>query len=125
MHTALLELPPLVLPGLAEEIRPGLLGRVADQLANSLELLELVLAPEQWLALLQQLGQDAGNGPHIDRGAIFAVTHQQFGGPVPECDHLASDGLEGVFLVRDIGYRFSGLGRSLRSSGCRFCLAVG
>lgn len=36
----------------------------------------------------QQLGKHAADGPHVHRGAVLGVSHQQLGGPVPTGGHV-------------------------------------
>lgn len=36
----------------------------------------------------QQLGKHAADGPHVHRGAVLSVSHQQLGGPVPTGGHV-------------------------------------
>mmetsp|Transcript_10411 Transcript_10411/g.22099 ORF Transcript_10411/g.22099 Transcript_10411/m.22099 type:complete len:417 (-) Transcript_10411:311-1561(-) len=64
---------------------PRGLGGRAEQAEDERELLKLVAAGQDRLAQ-QQLGEDAADGPHVDRRAVETRTEQQLGGAVPERD---------------------------------------
>lgn len=91
MDTVLLhflpELPSLFL----EELRPVILSRVSDGLADDLELMHFGVALEEGHSDLEKLGNDASDGPHIHCPSIFLHFHEQLRGTVPQRDHLPSE----------------------------------
>jgi hypothetical protein len=90
---SLSELPPVFM----EKLRPVVFGRVADSLADELELVRFRVSLEKWYSLLQKLSDYAANGPSINSFAVFLDLNQQFGSSVPEGDYFAREGTIGLF----------------------------
>jgi hypothetical protein len=89
------ELPPLLL----EELRPVVLGRVAQHLADHLELVDLGVALEQRDAHLQKLSDDAADGPHVHCATVLLDLEQQFRSSVPEGDYFPGERTMRFFCI--------------------------
>mmetsp|Transcript_5011 Transcript_5011/g.8544 ORF Transcript_5011/g.8544 Transcript_5011/m.8544 type:complete len:261 (-) Transcript_5011:25-807(-) len=69
-------------------------GRGAPDFEDFVELVLLVLAGEQG-SLRHDLGEDAADGPYVDRGVVVFRAHEDVGGPVPEGHDLVGEVLHG------------------------------
>ena len=67
---------------------------------DEFELVEAFSAGKEWFSA-QEFGEDAPDGPNVDRGAVVFATEEKLGGPVPPGDHVF--GHELVFAVVGTG----------------------
>ena len=74
--------------------RPRGLGGSAERLEDEEELVDFAVAREEG-SLGCELSHDAPETPDIDGGPVVLLTEEDFRGPVPEGDDLASVGVEG------------------------------
>ena len=73
---------------------PGLGGRGPVELEDLKYLINLTVSKEE-RALLDQLGEDAADGPHIHAERVLLLAEQDFGRTVPEGLHLVRERLDG------------------------------
>jgi hypothetical protein len=69
-------------------------GRCCGAPENAEDFVNLRVARPQRLAV-DELGEDAANGPHVHGGRVRALAEQDFGRAVPQRDHLVRVGAHG------------------------------
>ena len=83
MHAELLNLFSEVSIFLFKKLRPVLLSRKTDQLADEFELIHLIWTLEKRHSFLQQLSNDAPDRPYIDLRPVGFSFYQQLRGSIP------------------------------------------
>ena len=73
---------------------PSLVSWRAVKLENLKDLIDLRIAHEEW-SFLDELGEDATDGPHVDAKGVLSLSQQDFWGSVPQSLNLMCEGFDG------------------------------